>query len=352
MRYRDFLITNQKGSLLIFTIWVLVIIGLFTTAVGYQARQRLRFLQSMEYRSILRNMADAGIIKALQLVKEKQEEDSEQEQKSVIPAWFYNPALAKVPLGQGYYSISYRNAQGNWMYGVVDEERKINLNEMTSIHTLKQLIKSVTDLDDNESGNVAASIMDWKDEDDVLNAGGAETRHYRLQKPAYSAKNKPLDSLDELLLVKGVTPEVYTAIEPYLSLVAENAININTAPAPVLLAKGMSENLTAKLIEYRAGKDGKLMTYDDRYFDKLSEAISTLQSAIALSTDEKESLASFMQSGDFDVRSHHYTARVEGHIESRNESLERICVITRQGEVLNCYENYYRMAASQKEAHA
>src|SRR5208283_2756093 len=38
---------------------------------------------------------------------------------------------------------------------------------------------------------------------------GAETDYYQGLKPSYSAKNGPIDDISELLLIKGVTPEIY-----------------------------------------------------------------------------------------------------------------------------------------------
>ena len=65
------------------------------------------------------------------------------------------------------------------------------------------------------SYGVIATIVDWIDIDDdvtVLTSvngdnQGAESDYYRKLEPAYLCKNTPLDSLDELLLVKGVTED-------------------------------------------------------------------------------------------------------------------------------------------------
>ena len=52
------------------------------------------------------------------------------------------------------------------------------------------------------------SIMDWRDPDDLHRLNGAENDYYMGQSPPYRCKNGPLDSLEELLLVRGVTPEL------------------------------------------------------------------------------------------------------------------------------------------------
>jgi DNA uptake protein ComE-like DNA-binding protein len=55
---------------------------------------------------------------------------------------------------------------------------------------------------------LADAILDFIDGDDTPRANGCESEYYTSLNPAYSAKNSPLESLDELLLVRGVTPEL------------------------------------------------------------------------------------------------------------------------------------------------
>lgn len=55
---------------------------------------------------------------------------------------------------------------------------------------------------------VADSILDWIDEDDEPREYGAEVDYYMTLEPAYAPKNGPLDTVEELLRVKGVTPEL------------------------------------------------------------------------------------------------------------------------------------------------
>ena len=61
--------------------------------------------------------------------------------------------------------------------------------------------------------DVADAILDWLDADDESRDFGAESDYYRSQSPGYEAKNGPLDSLDELLLIRGVTPELLFGLD-------------------------------------------------------------------------------------------------------------------------------------------
>lgn len=104
------------------------------------------------------------------------------------------------------------------------------------------------------------SLADWIDKDDQERPGGAEEKYYREQIPPYSSKNGPFASIDELLLVKGVSRALlygddgHQGIADYITVWGDNgSINVNTAPLPVLaaLAPEMNEKLAQELIKYR-----------------------------------------------------------------------------------------------------
>ena len=53
------------------------------------------------------------------------------------------------------------------------------------------------------------SISDWRDSDDLHRVNGAENDYYLSLSPPYTAKNGPFDTVEELLWVRGVTPELF-----------------------------------------------------------------------------------------------------------------------------------------------
>ena len=96
-----------------------------------------------------------------------------------------------------------------YRFGVVDEAGKININALLGLdsgkgdaaHAMLMLLPNMTD-------DIANSILDWLDPDDTPRSNGAEEEYYGTLTPPYHCKNGPLDSLEELLLVKGVTPQL------------------------------------------------------------------------------------------------------------------------------------------------
>ena len=53
---------------------------------------------------------------------------------------------------------------------------------------------------------IADAILDWIDDDDLPREFGAEIDFYSALQPSYMPRNGPIRSIDELLLVRGVTP--------------------------------------------------------------------------------------------------------------------------------------------------
>lgn len=103
---------------------------------------------------------------------------------------------------------SQNGGEGGIRYGVSDENGLINLNAWMKRDKkgdkLFEMLKKLPNMTDE----IAAAIVDWLDEDQTPRQGGAEDETYGAMNPPYRAKNGPLDSLEELLLVKGVTPEL------------------------------------------------------------------------------------------------------------------------------------------------
>jgi type II secretory pathway component PulK len=117
-------------------------------------------------------------------------------------------------------------------------------------------------------GTVVDSIVDWADANDEEGVHGAESRFYLDREPSYPAKNSDFDSIEELLLVRGVTPELFYGTEgvpglkdiftPYVK--TQNGqhpkINIRRAPAAVLQALlNIDAEEAAQLIEDREEQD-------------------------------------------------------------------------------------------------
>lgn len=127
---------------------------------------------------------------------------------------------------------------------IEDERGKLNLNDLAAggdpnarkgkvlrVKRLFELLQVNPDLVD--------AIVDWVDADDVPEAAGAETRYYQSLRPSYRAANGPLQTVRELRLIKGMTPEIVEKLLRYVTVYpqeGESRVNINTADVLVLQA--------------------------------------------------------------------------------------------------------------------
>ena len=106
---------------------------------------------------------------------------------------------------------------------------------------------------------ILEALQDWLDRDSTPRDFGAEDDFYFDAEPSYRAGNGLMMSVSELRMVAYMTPELFLAVEPYVTVWSSGAINIQTAPARVLRtinARGnlepLSEGEGDALLELRA----------------------------------------------------------------------------------------------------
>jgi len=153
--------------------------------------------------------------------------------------------------------------EGYFTGQIVDESGKFNPNGLVTSYgnvdpKKRDQIERLLILLRQDPGVVDA-ILDWLDPDELRRNLGAEREYYMLLKPPYAPKNGPLDSLGEMLLIKGVSPSIFYGTEDkeglrnYLTVYSEGKININTASLPVLmsLSPRVDQGMAQAVVDYR-----------------------------------------------------------------------------------------------------
>jgi general secretion pathway protein K len=153
----------------------------------------------------------------------------------------------------GFLAKPLSDEAGSLEIKITEESGKINVNDVAVLKKMDALKLLGTRL--KLPGEIWSAVADWIDIDDIQISGGAESAYYRTLKPPYSARNSKLMTLTELSLVKGITPEIFGKLQPYLTTFSEEAnspqslININTASKEVLQAlDGSIDDRTAERI--------------------------------------------------------------------------------------------------------
>lgn len=98
---------------------------------------------------------------------------------------------------------------------------------------------------EQEAIAITRSIADWIDADGNTSPDGAEDDYYFSQTPAYRAANRPMSSVSELRAVANVSPELYLALAPLVTVWPQTAqpLNIHTAAVQVLRSINADDSL-------------------------------------------------------------------------------------------------------------
>jgi len=139
---------------------------------------------------------------------------------------------------------------------IMDYDLKIKIEDENSKINISSIANDLVNFQNSGSGStyygilqrflmnlglpldIADALADWEDTDDVRSPYGAESSNYYFNlKPAYSAKNGPIDSIDELLLVKGVTPEIFFGLGGGNSGMEKNLVDDNKGDVTIPLYK-------------------------------------------------------------------------------------------------------------------
>lgn len=155
-----------------------------------------------------RAAADSGIELVSSLLTQRYQQGAHTYYNN--PEWFQGVLLQDAESARGRCRFSVVSAVENDVsgrmlrFGITDESSKININAIPKLipdHTqARTFLKYLPEMTDE----IADAILDWIDTDKTMREMGAEDETYTGL--GYMAKNGPLDSLDELLQVRGVTP--------------------------------------------------------------------------------------------------------------------------------------------------
>ena len=192
---------RSEGSVLVAVLWCLVLLSLVVISVLHTARMDLLVVKNYGDRIQAHYLAVAGIEKAKALLYQ----DAQQRSRS---ARNFSGALADSPeqfrdvrLGRGQFRVFHRGRPdegGGVLYGVSDEESRLDVNN-ASVEELGKL--------EGMTPDVTAAIIDWRDEDNTVSPGGAEAEYYLSLQPPYQPRNGPVQTIRELLMVRGITSD-------------------------------------------------------------------------------------------------------------------------------------------------
>ncbi len=241
-------------------LWVLVAMSLLALSFSAGIRAEVDASRNVVEQKQAYYLTRAGIEYAVYKILQTESAVSESRQQ-------IEEGIGQVPeILTGQLSLDL--ADGTVQIEVIDEAGKLNLNSASPdlIYNLMIMIG----VSSEEADVVTDSILDWRDQDDMISPNGAEAGFYQSLDNPYYAKNGAFDVTEELLLVRGVTPEMYYGrkglidgeradfygLQNYFTtFTLARKINVNSAPVQVLAAiPGLDYQDAVSIFELRSGE--------------------------------------------------------------------------------------------------
>jgi general secretion pathway protein K len=248
--------SRQEGFVLIVVLAAVLLLSALLFGFSSTARMRLQAAESFYRAEQAWSSARAGLHIAIAAIAEANDLCAD-------------PRFATFATGENTFAV----ADGSCSVTVIDESGLLNVNSLKDengrLHRsrIDQLLRLIDLLNRRHKGTerigygIVPALIDWIDADDEVTSLpfvehenlGAEESYYRTCDPPYHCRNLPLETIDELEWVKGITPKALRRLRNVLTCVGGDKININAAPALVLqcLSEEMDPALVEMIMEHR-----------------------------------------------------------------------------------------------------
>ncbi len=235
---------SQQGIALIAVLWVIAFLTIIASTIAYQSRSSLQMTKNRIDSLKVKQAAEGAILLTIaNLINSNGG-------SGIVPG----QAVTQIAVGDVQVAVALH-----------DESGKIDLNTAPA-DILRALFLEVG-LGEDDSANIANAILDWRDVDDLVRVGGAEDAYYLAARVGYESRDEDFRRIEELSLVYGMTPELYSAIFPYITIHTQD-YGINLQAASPLVRRAV-EN-AARSEEGSSAIDDEEPLSDEEEFSSLS----------------------------------------------------------------------------------
>lgn len=260
-----------RGSALIVALWTISLLSMLVMSFALDAMLEGRIGTYQRQRRRVDYLTQSGVAIA-EMLLEKQESVSaassadanEDRWKDVaLRVKRGQTAVVDEPIGDGVVHVE-----------IIPEPARWNINVLvgSNYDPVWEQIFTVAGIPQDYFSGLIDCWNDWVDEDSLPLKDGAEDDYYKSLEPPYKARNKQIDTVDELRLVKGFVPAILDGgvlnpeeknkelqitvkgIKELFTTYGDGKINVNAAPMEVLLTiPGVDEITAGAIIEEREG---------------------------------------------------------------------------------------------------
>jgi general secretion pathway protein K len=215
---------NQRGMVLLLVLVVVTLLAALLSEFSFSSLVDLRLAETFRDSTRAYYLANGGVKAGRMLLQEDTNGYDG-------PDELWSQGVVGYPVGDGTVSITIEDLGG-----------KVDLNRLvSSLGNIDPVVKDrclrlFSELQLADPAGLVDALIDWLDPGSDEQPLGAESTYYLGLPHPYPAKNGPLDSLDELLLVKGFDADILAKLAPHVTVYGSEKINVNSASTEVLLA--------------------------------------------------------------------------------------------------------------------
>jgi len=228
---------NQRGAVLLLVLVVVALLSALLTDWAFSTLVDLRLTETFRDSNRAYYLARGGVEVGRQLLRDDNNGYD-------APGEMWGVGIPSYPVSDEA-TISIR---------IVDEDGRFNLNKVVdnlgenpNPLMRDRLRRLLTQLEIDDPDALSDALIDWIDRNQTTSPRGAENSWYQGLVSPLASKDGPLDTVDELLLVKGFTPEIVEKLTPHVTVAGVSRLNLNTAGKDLLLI--WDSDVTASDIE-------------------------------------------------------------------------------------------------------
>ena len=263
------ILTKRTGFVLITVLLTVILLTAVLLDFNYASRENLHSADKFHSRFQALNCARAG----LNIVLATLAQNPDPLANPNLILWLQNTAEINIDPGSCTITMYEENSKFN-VNTLIDKNGSLNRTRIDQFLRLIDLINQQNPKNEHISYELAPAIIDWIDTDDTITTlpyvgqenTGAESYYYQNNNAPAVCSNKYLDTTKELLLIKGMTQDIFYGdtnsaasnkmthgLAQYLTVYGDGKININFAPELVLssIAENINPNLAQNIIKYR-----------------------------------------------------------------------------------------------------
>lgn len=234
--------SNKKASILVVSLWVLITLSVFATALASIVGMQMRFTSFF-----------IRVVDMVPLVNAAYKDALGERNNEMTPSF---DTLAELSVVQS----KMLKANNGYKYSYEDESAKINLNTEK-----KEVLENLPGMDED----LAEAIV--------------------------NSNRRPFKVKEEVLLVEGITSEIYSQFKKLVTVYGDGKININTASPEILKILGLEEEFINLLMRFRTeyiGVDKEKGTVDDGVFANAGGMLDALREVDDMSLRQEQDFLS------------------------------------------------------------